>query len=82
MIQVRVKLFAAARQLAGSETITVDVTEPATAAALRDAMANQIPSLKDLLQYAHFAVNAEYVNSNAVFPPDTEVACIPPVSGG
>jgi molybdopterin converting factor small subunit len=81
-MKVRVKLFAAAKQLAGAEMVAVDVPEPVTVSALREAMVEQIPSLKGLLAYAAFALNAEYALGNALIPADAEVACIPPVSGG
>jgi len=81
-MKIRVKLFAAAKQLAGAEAITVDVAEPTTVAAVREAMIQHNPPLKDVLRYATFAVNAEYVGTNAILPPDADVACIPPVSGG
>ncbi len=79
---VRVKLFAVARQLAGSEEIEVDVQEPATIAALRVAIGRQFPQLASILRPALFAINTEYSGDSTAVPPDSEVACIPPVSGG
>jgi molybdopterin converting factor small subunit len=81
-MKVRVKLFAAAKQLAGAETVAVEVAEPVTIASLREAMVEQIPALKNLLAYAAFALNAQYAAGSARIPADAEVACIPPVSGG
>ena len=81
-MQIRVKLFAAAKQLTGEDSVAVDVPEPATVAALREAMVEQFPKLKGLLAYAAFALNAEYATGNASIPANAEVACIPPVSGG
>jgi molybdopterin converting factor small subunit len=79
---VHVKLFAAARQQAGSEVIAINVEEPATVAALRAAIAWQYPQLAPVLRSALFAVNADYAGETAAIPRDAEVACIPPVSGG
>lgn len=81
-MKLRVKLFAAAKQLAGSDSVLVEVAEPTTVAALRTAMVQQFPALADLLRHALFAVNTEYVGSQTVLEPNAEVACIPPVSGG
>lgn len=79
---VRVKLFAAARQRAGSDEIEVNVGDAVTVAALRAAMSQQFPQLTPILRPALFAINAEYAGDSTVVPPDAEVACIPPVSGG
>lgn len=81
-MQVRVKLFAAARQFAGSESVEVTLPEQATVADLRLALEQQVPALAGLLKHALFAVNTEYVSSQSLIPPDAEIACIPPVSGG
>ena len=81
-MKIRVRLFAAAKQLAGAEAIDVEVPEPPTVAALRAAMEARIPALSPLLRHAMFAVDAEYVSQNTVLTADSDVACIPPVSGG
>jgi molybdopterin converting factor subunit 1 len=81
-MKVNVKLFAAARQMAGSESICLELPDRSTVGSLREALGEQLPDLRALLRHAMFAVNAEYVSSEAQIPPDAEVACIPPVSGG
>ena len=79
---VRVKLFAAARDRAQSPEVAVELTGPATVAALRAALAEQFPVLTPILRAALFAINTEYGSDATVIPPDAEVACILPVSGG
>jgi molybdopterin converting factor small subunit len=81
-MMVRVKLFAGARQRVGSEEIQVHVTEPATIAALRAAIGQQYPDAIPLLRSAMFAIDTEYAADATVIPSNSEVACIPPVSGG
>ena len=81
-MNVRLQLFAAARQLAGRETIDVHVPPPGTIADLRRAAAEQFPVLVPLLAHAMFAVNTEYADDDSTIPAGAEVACIPPVSGG
>lgn len=81
-MKVEVKLFAAARQLAGRPTWLLELPEGATIATLRAALAESVPSLAELLRHALFAVNTEYVSDQTPIPSGAEIACIPPVSGG
>jgi molybdopterin converting factor subunit 1 len=78
----RVQLFAVAKQLAGRETIEISLADHATVADLRRALAAAVPELADSLPRMLFAVNQEYARDTTPIPPDAEVACIPPVSGG
>ena len=79
---VQVRLFAAARQEAGSDVIDVELKNGATVADVRDALASQLPALASLLARVAFAVDAEYAADSREIPDGAEVACIPPVSGG
>ncbi len=79
---VEVKMFAVARQLAGSETCRVEVGGEHTVADLRDALVEAVPALASLASQIRFAVNAEYAGDSSVIPDGAEVALIPPVSGG
>lgn len=81
-MRVNVRLFAVAKQRAGCSTIALDVSEPATAAALKSALAVAVPALAPLISTWKIAVDAEYVADDRVIPPGAEVAVIPPVSGG
>jgi molybdopterin converting factor subunit 1 len=79
---VRVKLFAVARQLAGAPTVELQVAETVTVGDVRRALVERVPALAALAAHLAFAVNAEYAPDSAAVPPNAEVACIPPVSGG
>ena len=81
-MNVQVKLFAVAKQLAQRDTVLVQVAEPATVAGLRRALADQIPALGQLAAHVMFAVDADYADDETEIPDGAEVACIPPVSGG
>ena len=81
-MKIRVKLFAAAKQIAEADVMDVEVPEPPTIGALRSAMIAQVPALSHLVGHAMFAVGTEYVTRDTVLMADSEVACIPPVSGG
>lgn len=81
-MSVEVKLFAVARQLAGSDTIRIELREGATVAELRAALAQQYPDLANVLRHVMFALDADYASDDTVISPTAEIACIPPVSGG
>jgi sulfur-carrier protein len=81
-MKATVRVFALARQLAGQESLVVDLPSEATVADLRRAIADQYPALANLVAHALFAVNAEYAGGDTPIPADADLACIPPVSGG
>ena len=81
-VNVQVRLFAAARQAAGQESVTVQLPDEATVGDLRGQLESQFPQLSVLLRQAMFAIDAEYSADAKKIPPHSEVACIPPVSGG
>lgn len=79
---VTVLLFAAARDMAGAESVAVDLLEGATVAELRTTLARQIPTLARLLSRSAIAVNHDFAEETHVLDPTDELAVIPPVSGG
>ena len=81
-VQLRVRLFALARQLAATDSVVLTVTSPATVRDLRRALAATCPAVAGLVPQMLFAVNSDYADDATVVTADSEVACIPPVSGG
>ena len=81
-MNVDVKLFAVARQLVGTAVVTIEVPDDATIAQLRTALGEKCPQMAEMLRHLAFSVDADYATDDAIIPPDSEVACIPPVSGG
>ncbi|MDB5350231.1 MAG: molybdopterin converting factor, subunit 1 [Planctomycetota bacterium] len=81
-MRIEVRLFAVARQRVGSPTLTIDLPELATVADLRHALAASAPSLADLLPKLMIAVDSEYADDDRKLSTYSEVAVIPPVSGG
>lgn len=81
-MRVYVKLFAAARDLAGANEIAVEVPESVTIADVRRVLADEAPRLAPLAARSMMAVNAHYADDDAIISPTDEVALIPPVSGG
>jgi molybdopterin converting factor small subunit len=79
---IRVKLFAAARELAGCSELPVEVREGATIDDVRQAVDAASPVLRPILPHSLWAVDAAYVSSDSPVTERSEVAVIPPVSGG
>jgi molybdopterin synthase sulfur carrier subunit len=81
-MNVRVKLFAVAKELVGGNELALDVRNGATVADVRQAVTVRYPQLAHILPHALWAVDAEYVTDNTVLNEHSNVALIPPVSGG
>ena len=89
---IRIRLFAAARELAGADTIVVQPPSPPQRPELSDggwsaeewmtAIGDQHPQLKDLLPMCRLAVDRRYVDGGHRIGAGREIALIPPVSGG
>ncbi|MCI0358714.1 MAG: molybdopterin converting factor subunit 1 [Planctomycetaceae bacterium] len=78
----RVKLFAAIRQRIGRDELEVELPSAATVRQLRGALAEQFPPLAGVLAHTRIAVDSEYANDDRQLCPASEIALIPPVSGG
>ncbi len=81
-MSLRVRLFAVARELAGSDQVVINLPSGATIAELRAELIKQVPGLAPLASQLLFAVDEQYTSDTTVLLPDADVACIPPVSGG
>ena len=82
MKTLAVKLFAKARDLAGSPVVELPWSEGVTVAALKQRLIEQYPDLKPLVPRLLVAVNNNYAGDDCVLNTSDEVACFPPVSGG
>jgi len=77
-----VMLFAAARELAGAESVLIGLPSGSTVAQLRTELARRFPALAALLGRSALAVNHDYAEDDRILWPTDELAVIPPVSGG
>ncbi|MCR9160901.1 MAG: molybdenum cofactor biosynthesis protein MoaE [Nannocystaceae bacterium] len=82
MAAVTVLLFAGLREAARAQTVTVDLPEGSTAADLLAAIDAQIPALAGRVGGSRVAVDHAFVRPDAVIDAGSELALIPPVSGG
>lgn len=81
-MKIDVQLFAAARELAGKSTVSVEIPEGATVADLRSQLVEQTPNLRSLADILFVAVNNQYAGESQVLTLNDTIACFPPVSGG
>jgi sulfur-carrier protein len=81
-MKLNVRLFARARDAAGSERVTVELPAGACVADLRIALAAHSPNLRAIVPSLLVAVGTNYADDHAMLSPQAEVACFPPVSGG
>jgi len=82
MKMLRVKLFAKARDLAGTPEIQVPWQDGQSVALLKQQLGELYPALGPLVPGLLVAVNNDYAGDSAVLSSSDEVACFPPVSGG
>mgnify|MGYP006063085513 FL=1 len=79
--QVCVKLFAGFAEFAGVKELRVSVKQ-LTVAEVRCALESKLPQLAPLLARSAIAVDGRYAANNASICTSSEIAVIPPVSGG
>jgi molybdopterin converting factor subunit 1 len=81
-MRVTVQLFARLRELAGTDTVDVDVPDGASVAEVWKAVVDQHKALSPFGSSVSCAVNADFARRSSRVSPGDEVAFLPPVSGG
>jgi molybdopterin converting factor subunit 1 len=79
---VHVRLFARARDLAQAACVAVEVPAGATVADLRRTLAQTHPALATLLPRCAVAVDDDFAAEDRPLSSSSEIALLPPVSGG
>jgi len=81
-MKLEVKLFARARDIAGADTVELDIPNDARVADLRTVLAERYPALESLIPHLLIAVENDYADDSTPLDGTADVACFPPVSGG
>lgn len=81
-MQVEVRLFALAREMAGCDRLLLDIPAGANIGEVRASLIEQIPALGPLKDLLLFAVNGRYAEESTPLGPQSRIACFPPVGGG
>lgn len=79
---LNIRLFARAKDLAGSETVSVEVPDEATVGSLKLALKEQHPALEPVIRNLHVAIGTDYANDATLLNESQSISCFPPVSGG
>jgi molybdopterin converting factor subunit 1 len=79
---IKVLLFGAAADRAGTRETELPVEEVSTLAEIWPLLAERHPDLAPMRDTLAFAVNGEYARGNDGVSPGDEIAVLPPVSGG
>ncbi len=77
----RILLFGAAREIASSSELSVELLSPCLVRDIRLYLNTQFPKMKEMKSYA-IAVNRTIAHDEVACSPTCEIAIIPPVSGG
>lgn len=80
--QVRIRLFAGARERAGREFVSLELPGGSTIADARRALGVEVPELAEQVPYLLFAVGTDYCREGDGIPSDSDLVAFPPVSGG
>jgi molybdopterin converting factor subunit 1 len=81
-MRVRVLFFASARDAAGCPGVDLVLRDGATVREACAALGERFPPLRARLPHLLFAVDEEYARLEAALREGSELAVIPPVSGG
>ena len=79
---IRVLLFGAAADRAGTREIELPLDNGVTLSVVWPLLTEKHPDLAPMRDTLAFAVNGEYARGDAGVSPGDEVAVLPPVSGG
>ncbi len=81
-MKIQVHLFAILREKAGVGQLELTLDDRATVQMAVDALLLRFPSISPYLPSVRYAVDREYSNLEAPLAEGSELALIPPVSGG
>lgn len=79
---IKIALFASARDMFGEREIELELSDSATVGDLKGQLIDRFPQGTDLVMRSAVSVDHEFALDSTSLNPDSEVALIPPVSGG
>lgn len=81
-MKIKLLLFAAAKEIVGANQLVIELSDGDNVAALKAAVNKKHPAIADLVARSAFSVDQKYASDETLIEDSSEVAMIPPVSGG
>lgn len=81
-MNVTVRFFARARDLAGAESLELDIPSGSTVGELRLLLSERFPKLATILPLSAMAMADDFAEDKQALTAGVEIALLPPVSGG
>ena len=81
-MKIRLRFFAALREIIGLEEMEKEVAEGTTAGRIFEELVDEYPKLSSYGKVIQIAINQEFADRQRVVVSEDEVAFLPPVSGG
>ena len=81
-MKIQVHFYAQLRDLAGAQTVDVDLPENAAVSDLLEMLYSQIPALRSQDKNILVGAGLEFVERNYKLKSDEDVSIMPPVQGG
>tara|TARA_Y100000814_G_C12241901_1_gene371870 strand:- start:369 stop:662 length:294 start_codon:yes stop_codon:yes gene_type:complete len=79
---VKVKCFAWAFEVTGSEEIEIEIKESAKVSDLRECLSQKYPQFSGRMESIAVSINQEFAGEGSIISAFDEIALIPPISGG
>jgi MoaD family protein len=81
-VKVHVQFFSRLRDLAGTSSTEVEVSDGTSAADLLQVLYSRTPALRDWDKSILVAAGVEFVERDYALKPGDEISIMPPVQGG
>jgi len=81
-MQITVKLFARAKDLAGTDSLVLDLPASSLVRTAKTQLAERFPELQKIMPSLLIAIDGSYATDQTPLKESCELACFPPVSGG
>ncbi len=82
MINIKVRLFAALKEIIGENQLNLQISEGSSVKDVIAVIEETYPAVKKIIQISKYAVNMEYINIEKKLVEGDEITIIMPVSGG
>ena len=79
---IQIVLFAMAREISGESLVEIELGETATVGDVKRELAVRYPGMSELVSRSAISVDHEFAIDSQILGETSEVALIPPVSGG